>query len=74
MQNLKYHHYVEYNMVYSSLVYPLDKGYMYKTKLDSDWVKEKLVAVFGGDVRGIANKYVVDIGGLLVTNHDGSYF
>jgi len=46
----------------------------YKAQLDREWVKERLSAVFGGDVRDIANKYVVDIEGILVTNHDGNYY
>jgi hypothetical protein len=66
--------YVKHDMVYSTLVYPLDKGYVYKAQLDREWVKERLSAVFGGDVRDIANKYVVDIEGILVTNHDGNYY
>lgn len=63
--------YVEYDKLYSDLVYPLDKGYYYTAELAERWVKLKLK---GHGVTDIANKYTVDLGGLLVTNHDGIYY
>lgn len=66
--------YVEWTNVYSNLVYPLDKGYIYKAQLDRKWVKEKLTFLFGRDVQDIANKYTINIDDMLVTNHDGSYY
>ena len=63
--------YIEYDKLYSDLVYPLDKGYYYIAELAERWVKLKLKK---HGVTDIANKYAVDLDGLLVTNHDGIYY
>jgi hypothetical protein len=68
---------VEYDTVYSNLVYPLDHGYYYVAELDDDWVRYRLQSWFGAN--RIANKYAVEIIGnsghpLLICNHDGKNY
>jgi hypothetical protein len=68
---------VEYETVYSNLVYPLDHGYYYVAPLDDDWVEDRLRSWFGA--KRIANKYAIEIIGnsghpLLICNHDGKHY
>jgi hypothetical protein len=76
-EQIKIENRVEYDTVYSNLVYPLDKGYYYVAELDADWVKWKLKSWFSAS--SIANKYAVEIIGnaghpLLICNHDGKHY
>jgi hypothetical protein len=68
---------VEYDIVYSNLVYPLDYGYYYVALLDDDYVEDRIYSWFG--VKRIANKYAVEIIAnsghpLLICNHDGKHY
>lgn len=75
MNNIKY--YIEHNQVFSSLVYPLDKGFYYDILIDKKYIESKLKSQY--NVKSIANKYVVEItcnsgNVILVVNHDGEYY
>ena len=76
-EQIKIENRVEYDTVYSNLVYPLDKGYYYNAELDAEWVEDRLQALFGAS--SIANKYAIEITGnsghpMLIVNHDGKYY
>lgn len=69
---------LEYDVVYSNLVYPLDKGYYYDVMLDKECVENKLYSYFGVRCR-IANKYAIELIGnsgnpIIIVNHDNKYY
>jgi hypothetical protein len=69
---------LEYDVIYSNLVYPLDKGYYYDALLDRDWVDDLLYRWFGVRCR-IANKYAIELVGnsnnpIIIVNHDGKHY
>jgi len=72
-------HNIEYDYVYSNLVYPLSFGYYLDAQLDNEWVEDKLTMWFQKRNLRIANKYVVEVGvnsgnTILIYNHDGKHY
>lgn len=72
-------HKTDGSCVWSNLVYPLDKGYLYDAQLDDKWVEQKLKSKFGRAIITISDKYVVELESnsgkkLLVVNHDSKYY
>ncbi len=62
------------DFVESNLVYPIGKGYSQVAPLDKDWVHSRLKHQLGHKVKGISNKYVVNVRDLLFYNCDGKYW
>ena len=70
---------IQHDTIDSNCVYPLGQDFLYITRLDNDWVREKLEMEFGHGVTRINNKYAIRVPSnngkdIAIVNHDGEHW